>query len=224
MDRATKKYNEFKGTHNLTYKEICAALQSEDYKEFRGACNWLLEEQHQGDSHGDSYPFSYMEEIKLRDLANSIIRSHWEPTVVELYDKIIDESRKELYGGDELYKLYAYSFKPYNVTTCLKSTLSVLALMAKGINTIDDAILVGNLIRNTLVSKIYEDPYGKPDSVRQQIQVMEMETWENIAKLLFKQKTSEAFDYMQNRLRSKYAAAYGDNFHSIALDKWPKTA
>lgn len=219
MDSSKKMYLEFIKKYDESVEDLTKLLSSDKFADFSLACHYLSQCGYEG---GSQMP--YEEERRMRDLANAKIRERFGTELAEMFDMIVQKSKQELWCGDELFKLFDYNYKPYYVSSCLKSALSVMALMKKGISTVDEVMTVSSLVQHPLYWDIYENHYDLGHSMRAQLHEDEINAWRNIAKLLFDGKVAEAFDYMQNRHRSKYGSKYGDNFHSINLDKFPKTA
>lgn len=219
MEKYTeKKYNEVIRMNMDTFDGIKSLLEDTDLDKFRLACNYLTVCGYKSD-----VPIVLRDQIELRKIANKQIRQRMPKDFVDLYDYIVTKSKQKLWGGDELYKLFAYECIPYYVRSCLKSAMSVSALMKQGVNTVDEIMLVSSLIQHPLYWELFDCPYNAPKCEIERIQLLDRNAWGLIGKYLMEGKVADAFNHMQRCQMSRDAdiKRFGDNFRSIALEKYP---
>lgn len=214
----TSKLVEFVKTRNETVDELKKMLNSGDVKEFMLACNYI-EEIDYASTNGiiceEMQNLSFSEKGKLVSLANKRVREQFGEKFSELFDKIVEASKQERWGGDELYKLYTYDCIPYYVTSCIKTALSVMAMMAEGIITVDDVMTVSYIIN----SPLYWDIYDKkaPNETESVATTKNRIVWCKMAVMLWDKKFKDAFNYMQ-AIMKKTSNRFGDNFDCIKLE------
>lgn len=187
-----KMYEKFIKEHDETVDEVEKLLKSNNFEDFCLACNYIEALSYKGvDRLG-----GYDSVNKVRKLANRRVRDLIGIDAANLFDRIVKESKQELWGGDELYKLFSYDLPPYYVRRCIKSMLCVISTPMMCM-TVDDCLKVANYIYYPPYWDIYYEDYSTDDFSRKEICKKECNAWHKIAKFLFEGKINEAYEFLK---------------------------
>lgn len=200
-----------------TPEKLRELLQSDNLAEFELACNYLYSMDYSKENDMMSLEMKnikFEEKAKLREIANANVRKHFGLEFSELFDRIVKESKQELWGGDELFKLYTGMYPPYYVASCIKSALSVKALMTIGITNFDQLLMASSCIKSALYWTVYDKSKEENDSVAS---TKDHVVWQKIRAYLFEGKRKDAFNYMQ-AIGKKTDNRFGNGFSSISLE------
>lgn len=198
-----------------TPEKLRELLQSDNLTEFELACNYLYSLDYSNDMISPVMAnIKYDDKVELRKIANANVRKHFGQEFSELFDRIVKESKQELWGGDELFKLYTGMYPPYYVASCIKSALSVSALMAIGITNLDQLLMASGCIKSALYWTIYDKSKAESEKTAS---TKDRVVWQKIRAYLFEGKRKDAFNYMQ-AIGKKTDERFGNGFSSISLE------
>lgn len=191
---------EFDEKYSFNYSSILAALQS-NFEDFCLACNVLSS-------------YGYLPERKTKNLdykgrselikvANRIAREKVGKTFSTLFDGIVKESNRELWGGDEFYKLFAYDIHPYYVMSCVKAAIYVMDMM-KNTKSAEEIIEISSMVCCPPYWELYdENVFDKNFQNRNTIREKECNGWRMIAKYLYEQNFEDAYSFIHNCDKNK---------------------
>lgn len=173
------------------YEVVRALLESPKYEEFREACNAISMGSYLSlESIGVTYDMYNV----LRRRANEITRERIGPELSEIFDKLVRWSKEELWGGDELYKLYDFAMNPYYVSRCIKGALWLRMRMKKPINTLEEVREIALKTSSPPYWEIRREVnYKASDYIRE-----ELEAWNHVAELLYNKEWEEAYSYINS--------------------------
>lgn len=187
-----KMYEKFITKHPETFEEVKTLLEGDNFEEFSLACNYLESLSYKGlDRIG-----GYGSVGKLRGIANQRVRNLIGVDAATLFDMVVKKSKQELWGGDELYKLFSYDLPPYYVRRCIKSTLYVISTPMEHM-TIEGCLKVADYIYHPPYWDVYNEDFSETEYERSKVRKKECLAWRKIAEFLFHGNITGAYEFLK---------------------------
>ena len=128
----------------------------------------------------------------LKNVANLSARFALGGEFSAIFDKVVAWSKQELWGGDELYKLFDFDIAPYYVKSCIKSAVWLTHRMKEPINTLEDV----NKIYRTIHHPPYWDIGDDKDIERDLFLTREEKLWDSVVEMLYRNSYEEAYEFI----------------------------
>lgn len=177
-----EKFYAFKGS----YEDLVDMLKSNDYEKFATACNYISYSHYAEYNVFKEQSDGYEARNALKNEANKRSARVMGKMFSDLYYMIMKESKKNQYSfdGDMLYRLFAYGNGSDETKSCIRSALSIYAMLDEGITSVDDIRTVSILVKTPPFRMFTDD------------KEMDYSIWLTISKLLFAGHVDDAAEYM----------------------------